>query len=69
MIRNQPEANSFKLASILGNDSKDPEKVIEFLRTISAAEIIEAQYKVLTPEVRVIFHISFFILCSRIELF
>jgi len=57
MIRNQPEANSFKLASILGNNSKDPEKVIEFLRTIPTAEIVEAQYKVLTPEVRIIFYI------------
>ncbi|XP_024868450.1 esterase FE4-like isoform X1 [Temnothorax curvispinosus] len=50
MIRNQPEANSFKLASILGNDSKDPEKVIEFLRTIPTVKIIKAQHKVLTPE-------------------
>ncbi|XP_011705980.1 PREDICTED: esterase FE4-like [Wasmannia auropunctata] len=50
IIRNQPEANSFKLASVLGNDSKDPEKVIEFLRTIPTAEIVKAQYKVLTPE-------------------
>ncbi|TGZ48392.1 Carboxylic ester hydrolase [Temnothorax longispinosus] len=50
MIRNQPEANSFKLASVLGNDSKDPEKVIEFLRTIPTVKIIKAQHKVLTPE-------------------
>jgi len=67
MIRNQPEANSFKLASILGIDSKDPEKVIEFLKTIPTAEIIKAQYKVLTPEVRT-FHNFFFILPQRIIL-
>lgn len=60
MIRNQPEATSFKLASILGNDSKDPEKIIEFLQTIPAAEIVEAQSKVLTPEVKIIFHIFIF---------
>lgn len=65
MIRNQPEANSFRLASILGNDSKDPEKVIEFLRTIPTAKIVEAQYKVLTPEVEnyvlyYIFYIFFY---------
>lgn len=60
MIRNQPEANSFKLASVLGNDSKDPEKVIEFLRTIPTAKIVEAQYKVLTPEVRITFLYLYF---------
>ncbi|XP_019889012.2 esterase E4-like isoform X1 [Ooceraea biroi] len=47
---NQPEANSFKLASILGNDSKDPETVVEFLRTVPAEKIAEAQYQVLTAE-------------------
>jgi len=62
MIKNQPEANSFKLASILGNDSKDPEKVVEFLKTMPTAEIIKAQYKVLTPEVRITLHNFFFIL-------
>ncbi|KYM80814.1 Esterase E4 [Atta colombica] len=50
MIRNQPEANSFKLASKLGNDSKDPKTVVEFLKTKSFAEITQAQYTVLTPE-------------------
>jgi len=69
MIRNQPETNSFKLASILGNDSKDPEKVVEFLKTMPTAEIIKAQYKVLTPEVRITFHNFFFILPQRIKLF
>lgn len=69
MIRNQPEANSFKLASILGNNSKDPEKVIEFLQTLSTAEIVEAQYKVLTPEVKIIFYIFYFTLHSKIELY
>ncbi|XP_018339347.1 PREDICTED: esterase E4-like [Trachymyrmex septentrionalis] len=49
-IRNQPEANSFKLASKLGNDSKDPKTIVEFLRTKSFAEIVQAQYTVLTPE-------------------
>ncbi|CAL1681890.1 unnamed protein product [Lasius platythorax] len=44
------EVNAFKLASILGNDSKDPKEVVDFLKTISAAEIVNAQYKVLTPE-------------------
>lgn len=59
MIKNQPETNSFKLAAVLGNDSKDPEKVIEFLQTIPAAEIIEAQYKIFTPEEARIFTIPF----------
>ena len=62
MIRNQPEANSFKLASKLGNDSTDPKTVVEFLKTKTFAEIIQAQYTVLTPEVRIIYflYISIF---------
>ncbi|KAG5329467.1 ESTE Esterase, partial [Acromyrmex charruanus] len=51
MIRNDPEANSFKLASELGNNSKNPKTVVEFLRTKSFEEIVQAQYKVLTPEI------------------
>lgn len=59
MIRNQPEANSFKLASVLGNDSKDPENVIEFLRTLSTAEIVKAQYKIFTPEEARVLNVPF----------
>ncbi|XP_011630754.1 esterase E4-like [Pogonomyrmex barbatus] len=49
-------AKAFKLASILGTNSKDPEEVVRFLQGKSAAEIVKAQYTVLTPEeVRIIF--------------
>ncbi|XP_011632726.1 neuroligin-3-like isoform X2 [Pogonomyrmex barbatus] len=55
-IINHSDTNAFKLASILGVDSKDPKKVIEFLRTVPAAKIVETQYRVLTPEeARIIF--------------
>lgn len=40
----QPE--SFGLASLFGKDSQDPVEVAEFLRTIPAAVIAEAQHKV-----------------------
>ncbi|XP_039306920.1 esterase E4 isoform X2 [Solenopsis invicta] len=59
MIRNQPEVSSFKLASVLGNDSKDPKKVFELLQTLPAVEIVKAQYKVLTPEKSRTFNIPF----------
>ncbi|XP_011695647.1 PREDICTED: esterase E4-like [Wasmannia auropunctata] len=46
-----PTANSFKLASKLGNDSTDPATVIKFLREkVSVDEIIQKQYEVLIPE-------------------
>lgn len=53
------EVNAFKLASILGNDSKDPKEVVDFLKTIPAAEIVNAQYKVLTPEANYSLFINF----------
>lgn len=65
IISNQPEATSFKLASVLGNNSKDPEKVTEFLQTIPTAEIVKAQYKVLAPEVRITFHVLLFYFTSK----
>jgi len=39
----QREINSFKIASILGNDSKDPHEILEFLQTQSIDKIIKAQ--------------------------
>lgn len=54
------EARAFKLASILGNDSKDPKEVIEFLQTIPAADIVKVQYKVFTPQVNYSFYIFLF---------
>lgn len=55
MLTEHAEANAFKLASILGNKSKDPREVVKFLQTIPAAEIVNAQYEVLTPEVNYFF--------------
>lgn len=55
------EAKAFKLASILGNDSKNPREVIKFLQTIPAANIIKAQYRVSTPQVNYPFYIFLFL--------
>lgn len=56
MLSENAEAKAFKLASILGNKSKDPKEVIEFLQTIPAAEIVNAQCEVLTPQVNYSFY-------------
>ncbi|KAL0100124.1 hypothetical protein PUN28_019520 [Cardiocondyla obscurior] len=50
MRRNQPETNSYRLASILGCDSTDPMQVLEFLRTIPHDKLVETQHQVLTAE-------------------
>ncbi|XP_076623106.1 esterase FE4-like [Colletes latitarsis] len=43
----KPE-NCFKLASLLGIDSNDPEEIVKLLRTVSAQDIVKAQSSVLT---------------------
>lgn len=53
------ETKCFQLASILGNDSKEPKEVIEFLQKIPAAEIVQAQNKLYTQKVNFISYISF----------
>ncbi|OXU30587.1 hypothetical protein TSAR_010233 [Trichomalopsis sarcophagae] len=40
--------NGFKIASLLGLDSQDPEKVIEFLRGVPAKKIVELHGKILS---------------------
>ncbi|XP_012216886.1 esterase E4 [Linepithema humile] len=54
VLKNKPEDNGFRLASLLGNDSKDPEKVVEFLQTVPASEIVATQYKIFDLEQRII---------------
>lgn len=49
MNQSLPE-RGFKLASLLGKDSCDPEEVIEFLRTMPAEDIVKAQASILTRE-------------------
>lgn len=58
--RNQslPE-RGFKLASLLGKDSSDPEEVVEFLRSVPAEDIIKAQSSILTREANDLFFFFF----------
>lgn len=49
MNQSLPE-RGFKLASLLGKDSCDPEEVVKFLRTVPAEDIVKAQASVLTRE-------------------
>lgn len=61
------EANAFKLASILGNESKDPREVVDFLKTIPATEIVKVQRNVLTSEVNYYFILFYFILSLSVN--
>ncbi|XP_029169679.1 esterase E4-like isoform X2 [Nylanderia fulva] len=46
----EAEASAFELASMLGNDSKDPVEVVNFLKTIPAHKIVGQQFQVLISE-------------------
>lgn len=43
--------NGFKIASLLGMDSEDPEKVIEFLRSVPAEKLVELEGKLISSKV------------------
>lgn len=47
LIRQTDFKNGFKVASLLGMDSKDPVKVIKFLRTVPAKQLIDLQDQIL----------------------
>ncbi|CAL7935362.1 unnamed protein product [Xylocopa violacea] len=49
----------FKLAAVLGKDSRDPVEVVEFLRTVPASDIVRAQQSVLSIEEQVTFQLAF----------
>lgn len=59
MNQSLPE-RGFKLASLLGKDSCDPEEVVKFLRTVPAEDIVKAQASVLTREANNSFFLFFF---------
>lgn len=49
----------FRLAALLGEKSKDPEEVVEFLRKVPAEDIVKVQSNIVTIEVRnfsILFH-------------
>lgn len=56
-----PKDYAHRLSEMLGNNTKDPEATVEFLRSIDIHNLIEAQKKLKTNEV----HCSFSILCER----
>ncbi|XP_017890628.2 esterase FE4-like [Ceratina calcarata] len=49
----------FKLASLLGKESTDPIEVVEFLRTVSAEDIVKAQANILTPQETASYNLAF----------
>ncbi|KOC67535.1 Esterase FE4 [Habropoda laboriosa] len=49
----------FKLASLLGKNSTDPEEVVKFLRTLPVKNIIECQGFILPPEATVTYELPF----------
>ncbi|XP_031826306.1 esterase FE4-like isoform X2 [Nomia melanderi] len=56
--QSRPE-RGFKLANALGTDSTDPEEVVRYLRTVDAADIVNATKNILTKEEDSIFSLPF----------
>ncbi|XP_043593211.1 juvenile hormone esterase-like [Bombus pyrosoma] len=52
IISEKPSKYGFDLAAKLGETSKDPETVVEFLRTIDAKKLVDIETKLLTPKKR-----------------
>ncbi|KAJ8673191.1 hypothetical protein QAD02_004453 [Eretmocerus hayati] len=50
--RPDPKQFAYLISSFLGHPSEDPEDVLEFLRTIDHREIVKAQEKITTKEMR-----------------
>lgn len=46
--------NGFKIASLLGMDSTDPDEVIEFLRSVPAERLVELEGRLLPEKVSVV---------------
>ena len=47
-----PSMYAFKLSSLLGYESTDPVKVVEFLRTVDSIKLVKTQQKLITKVVR-----------------
>ncbi|XP_044012655.1 juvenile hormone esterase-like [Aphidius gifuensis] len=54
-VPSSPKKNAIKIASILGKDSSDPVEIVEFLRTIDAIKLLEAQMQMLTLIDKILF--------------
>lgn len=65
--QSQPE-RGFKLAATLGKETDDPEEVVEFLRKMTAEDIVKAQSAILTLEVKNFVFIFSNKLSKRIEI-
>ncbi|XP_076244348.1 esterase FE4 [Calliopsis andreniformis] len=57
---------SFRLAKVLGNDSIDPEEIVEFLRQLPAKDIIKAQSEVCSKEEEGRYMLTFGIACDKV---
>lgn len=47
-----PKKYAYKMCELLGNDSQDHRKIVEFLRSIEAVKLVEVQEQLLTKYVR-----------------
>ena len=54
-----PRKNAYHLCSLLGNSTEDNQEVFSFLKTVDVQELIEAQGKILTDQVKILYFISF----------
>ena len=48
---NNPKKYALRIAALLGCESEDPKKVVDFLRTIEVTKLLQAQESFLTKEV------------------
>lgn len=51
-IRKEPRKYAFQVAAQLGEHSTDPATVLEFFRKVDSKDLVNAEHKLLTPEIR-----------------
>ena len=48
----EPKEKAYRLCSLLGNDIRNHEEIVKFLKTINVKKLIQAQEQVLTKMVK-----------------
>ncbi|XP_014205458.1 esterase FE4-like [Copidosoma floridanum] len=55
LLKERNILNGFRIASLLGLDSDDPVKILEFLRTVPAERFVELEHRILSKQEKTIF--------------
>lgn len=53
-VKEEPTKSAYKYLTHLGCKERDPKAIVAFLRTLDCGKLLEAQQKLLTPQVRTI---------------